>query len=107
MAAIHITNTEFNELIQGDKPILVDFWAPWCVYCKRINSAYDKIAESYADKVTVAKVNIDDEPALAEQYQIELVPTLLFIKKGEVLGSITAPDSKARIEAFIQENLEK
>lgn len=105
MAAIHITNKEFNELLQGDKPLLVDFWAPWCVYCKRINSAYDMIAEAYGDKVNVTKVNIDDEPALADQYQIELVPTLLYIKNGEVLGSITAPESKARIEAFIEEHL--
>lgn len=91
--------------VQGDKPVLVDFWAPWCVYCRRIAPAMDKIAEQFGDSIAVGKINIDDEPMLARHEQIEVIPTLVLYRGGEVLGSIVAPESKARIEEFIKESL--
>ena len=90
---------------ESEKPVLVEFWAPWCVYCRRIAPAYDKIAEQYADKLVVGKINVDDVPELAEREGIEAIPALLLYKNGEVVGSIVAPDSKARMEAFIEEHL--
>ena len=90
---------------ESEKPVLVEFWAPWCVYCRRIAPAYDKIAEQYADKLVVGKINVDDVPELAEREGIEAIPALLLYKNGEVVDSIVAPDSKARIEAFIEEHL--
>ena len=107
MAAVNINRQEFEKLIQGDKPVLVDFWAPWCVYCRRINPAYDKIAEKYADEINVVKVNIDDEPQLAEAEKIELIPSLVVYRRGEDLGSIVAPESGAMIEELIKEALSK
>lgn len=95
----------FQELMQGDKPVLVDFWAPWCVYCRRIAPAYEKIAQQYADSIVVAKLNIDEAPATARQERIEVIPTLVIYKNGQALGSIVAPESKARIEEFIRETL--
>lgn len=95
----------FQELMQGDKPVLVDFWAPWCVYCRRIAPAYEKIAQQYADRIVVAKLNIDEAPATARQERIEVIPTLVIYKNGQALGSIVAPESKARIEEFIRETL--
>ena len=89
------------------RPVLVEFWAPWCVYCRRIGPAYDKIAQQYSDDIIVGKVNIDDEPRLAIQEMIEVIPTLVLYRDGEVLGSIVAPDSKAMIDRFIQESLRK
>jgi thioredoxin len=96
----------FQELVQGEKPVLVDFWAPWCVYCRRIAPAYEKIAQQYGEELVVAKLNIDEVPEIAEQERIEVIPTLVLYKGGKALGSIVAPESKARIEAFIREMLE-
>jgi len=105
MAAVNINNNQFLELLKGDKPLLVDFWAPWCSYCRRIAPAYEKIAEQYADSLVVAKVNIDEEPVLAEKEQIEVLPTLVMYKNGKAVSSIVAPDSKAMIDKFIKENI--
>ena len=86
-----------------DKPVLVEFWAPWCVYCRRIAPAMDKIAQQYAGDLVIGQVNIDEEPLLSHQEDIEVIPTLVLYRGGKALGSIVAPDSKARIEEFIQE----
>ena len=87
-----------------DKPVLVEFWAPWCVYCRRIAPALDKLADQRSDLV-VGQVNIDEQPLLAAKEQIEVIPTLILYKNGHALGSIVAPESKARIEEFIAETL--
>ena len=106
MSAIEMNNELFeNKVLGGNEPVLVEFWAPWCVYCRRIASALDKVAQQYAGKVMVAKVNIDDEPLLAAREQIEVIPTLIIYQNGQALGSIVAPESKARIDDFILENL--
>ena len=106
MSAIEMNNELFeNKVLGGNEPVLVKFWAPWCVYCRRIAPALDKVAQQYAGKVMVAKVNIDDEPLLAAREQIEVIPTLIIYQNGQALGSIVAPESKARIDDFILENL--
>ena len=104
MSAIEMNNELFeNKVLGGNEPVLVEFWAPWCVYCRRIGPAYEKIAEQFEGELIVAKVNIDDEPALATKERIEVIPTLVLYKGGEALGSVVAPESKAAIEEFIQE----
>ncbi len=103
--AKNINNQEFQNLIQGDQPVLVDYWAPWCGYCRRIGPAYDRIAEQFAGEVEVVKINIDDEPLLARDEHIEVIPTLVLYRGGEALDSIVAPESKAMIEAFIHNAL--
>ncbi len=90
---------------ESEKPVLVEFWAPWCVYCRRIAPAYDKIAEQYEEKLVVGKINVDDVPEVAQKEKIEAIPALLLYKGGEVVDSIVAPDSKAKIEEFIEKNL--
>ena len=92
-------------ILKADQPVLVDFWAPWCTYCRRIAPAFDKIAEQQENKLVFAKVNVDEAPEIAEKYGIDTIPTLLIFKNGEVVGTIVAPDSKAKIETFIQEYL--
>lgn len=100
-------NTELFEKYTagGSQPVLVEFWAPWCVYCRRIAPALEKIAEQYADTLTVGQVNIDDEPLIANREQIEVIPTLILYRDGNALGSIVAPESKAAIEEFIHQSL--
>jgi len=104
MAAMNINAQQYEELILGSKPVLVDFWAPWCSYCRRIDPALNKLADNRED-ILIVKVNIDEEPELARQEQIEVIPTLVIYKEGYDLGSIVAPESRARIEDFLAETL--
>ena len=105
MAANNINNIQFNEMLQGEKPMLVDYWAPWCGYCRRIGPAYDRIADQFGGEVQVVKVNIDDEPMLAHREHIEVIPTLVLYKDGKAIGSVVAPESKVAIEDFIRRSL--
>ena len=105
MAARNINGKDFQELLGGSKPVLVDYWAPWCVYCRRIAPALNIIAEQYSDKLVIGKLNIDDEQELAMKEQIEVIPTLVIYKGGQPLASVVAPESKTQIESFIKETL--
>ena len=93
---------QFQQMIQGDKPVLVDFWAPWCGYCRRIGPAYEKVAEEYGDRLAVVKINIDEEGTLAEEARVEVIPTLILYRDGKAVDSIVNPGSKAAIDQFIQ-----
>ena len=101
------TKEQFEQMTHSERPVLVDFWAHSCGYCRRIGPAYDKIAEEYRDILVVGKVNIDEESQLAEAEKIEVIPTLVLYRGGKAVDSIVAPDSKAAIERFIQDAMEK
>lgn len=107
MSAINMNKAQFEQFMQEEKPVLVDYWAPWCVYCRRIAPAYEKIAEEYGDQLVIGKVNIDEESQLAEAEKIEVIPTLVLYRGGKAVDSIVAPDSKAAIERFIQDAMER
>ena len=99
------TNSFENDVLHADKPVLVDFWAQWCPYCRRIAPAFDKVGEQYANTLTVGKINYDEELQLIERFGIDTIHTLMLFRNGKALGSVVAPGSKAAIEAFIQETL--
>ena len=107
MSAINMNKAQFDQFLHEEQPVLVDYWAPWCVYCRRIAPAYEKIAEEYGDQLVIGKVNIDEEPQLAEAEKIEVIPTLVLYRGGKAVDSIVAPDSKAAIERFIQAAMER
>ena len=83
----------------------MDFWAPWCGYCRRIGPAYEKVAEEYGDRLEVVKINIDEEGQLAEEAQVEVDPHPDPVRDGKAVDSIVNPGSKAAIDQFIQEAL--
>lgn len=102
MSAKNMNTHEFEEMMKEGKLFLVDYWAPWCGYCRRIAPAYEKLAQEYGDRLTIAKINIDEEGALAVRERIEVIPTLVLYRDGQAVDSIVAPESKARIEQFLR-----
>ena len=107
MAVKNVDKIQFEELIAGDKPVVVDFWAPWCVYCRRIAPAVELLAEQYEEEFVTVKINIDDEPKIAEKYGVEVIPTLMVFRGETPVGFAVNPGSKAAIENFIKESLAK
>ena len=95
----------YKEAMEGSKPVLIEYWAPWCVYCRRIAPATKQLSDRRED-LLVAQVNIDDHPELAKLEQIEVIPTLVLYEGGEALGSIVAPESRSRIEEFLADYLD-
>jgi thioredoxin 1 len=93
-----VTEATFaDEVLQADGPVLVDFWAEWCGPCKMVSPVLDEIAGEYPDKITVAKVNIDENPSIARDYQIMSIPTMSVFDKGRVVKSIIGARPKAAI----------
>ena len=101
MAATHINEQQLHELVNSGKTILVDFWAPWCGDCRRIENAYDQIADAYADAMTVVKINVDEFDGIRQREDIRRIPTLRLYRNGEAVGQIVEPPSKADIEEFL------
>ena len=96
-----ITNTNFQEVIAGDKPVMIDFWATWCGPCRILSPTVDEIADEYADRITVAKCNVDDAEEIAMQFRIMSIPTLIFLKGGEVVDKRVGVVSKDEIVSII------
>ena len=101
------TNNFENDVLHADKPVLLDFWAPWCPYCRRIAPVFDKVAAQYQNRLTAGKVNYDEEPQLIERLGIDTIPTLMLFRNGKAEASIIAPGSKAEIEAFLNMAFQK
>jgi thioredoxin 1 len=102
----HVTETTFtDEVLHSSTPVLVDYWAEWCGPCKMIAPALDDSAESYAGRLNVSKVNVDENQALAARYQVRGIPTLMLFKKGEVVATKIGAVSKSQLAAFIDANL--
>ncbi len=98
-----VTDETFDaEVLKSDLPALVDFWASWCGPCRAIGPVVEELAEEYAGKVKVAKLNVDESPKTPGQYGIRAIPTLIMFKNGEVVDQITGAVSKSHIESALQ-----
>lgn len=94
-----------KEVLESDKPVLVDFWASWCMPCKAIAPSVEELAKSYAGKVKVGKLNIDDHQGTPQNYGIRSIPTLLVFKGGKVVDQIVGAVPKGKIEEAIRKAL--
>lgn len=94
-----------NEVLNCDKPVLVDFWATWCGPCKMIAPLISQLAEEYGDKIKICKANVDENAELATSYGVSSIPTLLIFKNGEVVAQRIGAASMPVLKAFINDNL--
>ncbi|MFO7913091.1 MAG: thioredoxin [Desulfotignum sp.] len=100
---IEIDDDGFEEkVLQSAKPIMVDFWAPWCGPCKAIAPTVEALEKEYGDQMTFAKVNVDENPISPSKYGVQAIPTLIFFKNGEVAEQITGMVGKEKLEQTIK-----
>lgn len=105
MNTLTIQETNFEkEVLQAQKPVVVDFWAPWCGYCRRLSPVVDRLAEQYGEQVQIAKLNTDENPALTEQYDVDTIPTLILFQNGKASEPLVNPESQASIQAWLKEH---
>ena len=102
----HVSDSTFDaEVVQSAIPVLVDYWAEWCGPCKMIAPALEDVAKAYAGRLTVAKLDIDANPATTSKYGIRGIPTLLLFKGGQVAAQKVGALSKSQLTAFVDSNL--
>ncbi|MDD5565422.1 MAG: thioredoxin [Candidatus Omnitrophica bacterium] len=106
MSIVHLTDHNFKEkVLDSDAPVLVDFWAPWCGPCKIVAPVIEELAKEFHPRLTIAKLDIDENPRTANRYGIMSIPTLVFFKKGKIMeqivGALTKSDLRKKIEAHI------
>ena len=103
---LHVTDSSFeDEVLKSELPVIVDFWAEWCGPCKMIAPILDELAEQYQGKLTVAKVNIDENQSTPQTYGVRGIPTLILFKDGDAAATKVGAASKSQLEAFIDTNI--
>ena len=106
MAVIHLNDKNFDqEVLNSNQPVLVDFWAAWCMPCKMIAPILEDVANEYEDKIKIAKLDVDEGQATATKYGIMSIPTIIFFKSGKVSDQVVGVLSKKQLIKKIQENL--
>lgn len=97
-----ITKENFKEkVLEADGPVLVELWAPWCVYCRRLSPALDRLAAKLEGEVSVGKINVDEQPELEQELDVSTIPMLYLYQQGEHGEKLVAPASQAQVEEWI------
>ena len=103
---IHVTDDSFeSDVLQSSAPVLVDYWAEWCGPCKMIAPILDEVASEYADKLKIAKLDVDQNAETAQKYGIRSIPCLMLFKDGDILATQVGALSKSQLSEFIDQNL--
>jgi thioredoxin 1 len=103
---VQFTDANFEqEVLKSDKPVLVDFWAPWCGPCRAVGPVVEDLAEAYKGRVKVGKINIDDNPKTATNYGVMSIPTLILFNKGDIIDKLIGLSPKERLEGLIKKAL--
>jgi len=97
MTTKHLSDAEFDSAVKSSGPILVDFWAEWCGPCKQLSPILDEVAKEFSDKVTIAKVNIDDNPESPQKYGVRGIPTLILFKDGKTVATKVGSMPKSQL----------
>jgi len=106
MAGISITDASFEQdVIKSSKPVLLDFWAEWCGPCRQIAPSLDEISKEYEGKLTVAKINIDDNPNTPTQFGVRGIPTLMIFKDGQLAATKVGALPKSKLVEWVQQSL--
>ena len=100
--SLEITDANFDEVINGDLPIVVDFWAEWCGPCRMLGPVVEELAQDYDGKAIVGKVNVDENPETAKKFGIRSIPTVLFIKNGEIVNKNMGAVPKAKLSEKLE-----
>jgi len=103
---VHISDSSFEQdVLKAGRPVLIDFWAEWCGPCKAIAPMLNDIAEEYRDKVTIAKLNVDENPKTSQRFNVRSIPTLILFKNGQVEGQKVGAPRKSDLVAFLDAKL--
>lgn len=103
--AVQKIQKNFEETVLRSKnPVVVEFFAPWCGYCRRLSAVIDRLDKEYGEKIAIRKLDIDEEAELADKYEVDTIPTLILFKDGKAASSVVNPGSQDAIEHWLTEN---
>ena len=99
------TSENFDAILNGDKPVFVDFWATWCGPCRMVSPFVEQLAEQYGDRITFVEVDVDEEPGLAQRFRVASIPNLVLLQDGEIVEQSAGARPKALLEQMLQQVL--